>query len=127
MSKQTPPEFFDWLDARLRDLDLSDNQFAHKAGISQSVISKARNRDRGIGWDAGLAIAQALELPPDIIFKKLELWPVSAEERQRGVIVDEMLHIVPDLSVSDQEELLQLARLKLERRKKEARWKKVGV
>lgn len=127
MSKQTPKTFFDWLDDRMRQLDLSDNNLAVKAGIHPSVISKARSGDRGIGWDAALAIAHALDLPPEIVFKKLELLPTSAEERQRGAVVDEMLHIVPDLSVSDQEELLQLARLKLERRKKEARGKKTGV
>src|SRR4030042_1240614 len=102
MSKQTPLTFFDWLDDRMRQLDLSDNNLAVKAGIHPSVISKARSGDRGIGWDAAFAIAQALELPPEIVFKKLELLPTSAEERQRGAVVDAMLHIVPDLRASGQ-------------------------
>jgi transcriptional regulator with XRE-family HTH domain len=127
MSKQTPSSFFPWLDSHLKDLDLTDSQLSKKAGLSHSVISKARSGERGIGWDAGVAISQALDLPPEIVLKRLELLPTSAEERQRGAVVDEMLHIVPDLSVSDQEELLQLARLKLERRKKESRGKKVGI
>lgn len=127
MSKQTPPEFFPWLDSHLKDLDLIDSQLAKKAGLSHSVISKARSGERGIGWDAGVAIAQALDLPPEIVLKRLELLPTSAEERQRGAVVDEMLHIVPSLSEANQEELLQMARLKLEREKKESRGKKRGV
>lgn len=124
MSKQTPFAFFTWLDAHLRDSDLTDYALAKKAGIAHSVISKARSGVQGIGWDAGVAIASALNLPPEVILKKLELLPSSNPDRARSVLIDEMLHIFPELSESDQDELLQMARLKLERRKREQRGKK---
>jgi transcriptional regulator with XRE-family HTH domain len=124
MSRQAPDDFWPWFDSRLQEMGLSDNQLAQKAGISHTVISKARGGYQGIGWDAGVAIAKALNLPPEVILKKLGLLPASTQERQRSALIDEMHHIFPDLSEADQEELLQMARLKLERRKKEVRGKK---
>jgi hypothetical protein len=126
MSKQTPPEFFEWLDARLRDADLTDYAVSQKAGIAHSVISKARSGVQGISWDAGLALALALDLPPEVVLKKLALLPTSSDERQRGIVIDEMLHIFSNLSEANQEELLQLARIKVERQRREARGKKPG-
>ncbi len=119
MAKQTPPEFFIWLDTRLRDLDLSDSDLAHRAGISHSVLSKARHQIQGIGWDAAVAIASAINVPPEVILRKVELLPIPAEQRHSPVI-DEMVSLFANLNEEDQEELLQLARLKIERRKRSA-------
>lgn len=126
MIKPVPIDFFEWLDARIKDFDLTDSQLARKAGITHSVISRARSGHQGIGWNAGVAIALALNLPPEVVLKKLALLPSPNHDRTRSILIDEMLHIFPDLSESDQDELLQMARLKLERRKKEARGKKTG-
>ncbi len=120
MIRPVPSDFFTWLDARLRDSDLTDYAFAKKAGIAHSVISRARSGHQGIGWDAGVSIAGALNLPPEVVLRKLELLPTSSHDPARSVLIDEMLHLFPGLSESDQEELLQLARLKLERQKKAA-------
>jgi len=126
MSKQTPPTFFKWLDTRLHDLDLTDYAVAKKAGIAHSVISKARSGVQGIGWDAGIALAQAINIPPEVVLRKLELLPISPQGNH-SALVDEILHIFPDLSEADQEEVLQIARLKLERKKRESRGKKQSV
>jgi transcriptional regulator with XRE-family HTH domain len=126
MIKPPPKDFFQWLDARLHDADLTDYALAQKAGITHSVISRARSGQQGIGYEAGVAIAQALDLPPEIVLRKLELLPPAGPNR-RSVLIDEMLSVFPDLSDADQEELLQLARLKLERKKREARGKKTSA
>ncbi len=123
MAKQTPPEFFNWLDVRMKDLDLSDSELANKAGISHSVISKARHQIQGIGWDAAVAIANAINMPPEIVLRKVELLPPATSQRTSPV-VDEMVNLFSNLGEDDQEELLQLARLKLERRKRSARGKR---
>ncbi len=125
MAKQTPPEFFTWLDVRLKDLDLSDSDLANRAGISHSVISKARHQIQGIGWDAALAIAGAINVPPEVVLRKVELLPPANPQRTSPVI-DEMVSLFSNLGEDDQEELLQLARLKLERRKRSTRGKKTG-
>lgn len=127
MIKPVPADFFEWLDARMKDFDLTDSQLSKKAGITHSVISRARSGHQGIGWDAAKAIALALNIPPAVILYKLELLPLSDHDRGRSVLIDELLHIFPDLSPPDQEELLQLARLKLERHKREQYGKKQGV
>jgi transcriptional regulator with XRE-family HTH domain len=126
MIKPVPKDFFIWLDARTRDLDLTDSQLSKKAGITHSVISRARSGHQGIGYEAGIAIALALDIPPEVVLKKLELLPASNQDSQRGILIDEMLHIFSNLSERDQEELLQMARLKGERQRREARGKKSG-
>ena len=126
MPKRLPDDFLPWLDTRLRDLDLNDQKLAIKAHIAPSVLSKARSGTQGIGWDAGVALARAINIPPEVMLRKLELLPMSSQGKHTA-LVDEILHIFPDLSEADQEEVLQIARLKLERRKRDNRGKKQGA
>ena len=116
MSKVTPPDFFDWFDECLRFKGWSDRQLASHAGISPSVISKARNRVKGIGWDAAVAIATALEVEPEVVFTKLGL--KKENPRVEGPALSEMMSLFGSLSDEDQEEMIQMARLKLERQKR---------
>jgi len=112
----TPDEFFTWLDAYMKDLELTDNKLAKRARLSPSVISKARSGYQGIGWEASAAIARTLNLPPEIVFRKAGLLPPQDDER--SLDVEELLILFSGLDMDDKEELLQLARLKLERSKK---------
>ena len=77
------------------------------------------------GWDASVAIAKALNLPPDIVLRKIGLLPPQSDERSPNA--DEMVSLFSSLGEEDQDELLQMARLKLERKKRGARGKKSGA
>jgi hypothetical protein len=93
MPKKLPDDFLPWLDSRLRDLDMNDLQLSQKAKVAKSVISKARSGVQGIGWDAGLAIAQAINIPPEVVLRRLALLPPPAN-KQHSAILDEMLNRV---------------------------------
>ncbi|HEY4691099.1 MAG TPA: helix-turn-helix domain-containing protein [Anaerolineae bacterium] len=107
MSKQLPQTFFPWLDNQLDKLGLNDNQLAKKAGIAHSVISKARSREKGIGWDALLLISQAMNIPPEEAFKEAGLLP-KAPNYDSGV--DELIHLYQQAPPDEKERMLHLAR-----------------
>ena len=71
--------FILWLDQKLSSLNWSDYQLAKKAGISHSVISKARSSSPP-KWDACLAISKALNVSPITVFRKAGLLPYREDD-----------------------------------------------
>jgi transcriptional regulator with XRE-family HTH domain len=102
-------EFVIWLDQELLQHGWSDHQLARRAGLSHSVISKARS-GASPKWEACEALARALDLPPEIVFRKAGLLsPLSGEPAD----LEEWRHLLALLPERDRYELLQIARLKL--------------
>jgi transcriptional regulator with XRE-family HTH domain len=99
----------DWLDRELAERGWNDHQLAQHAGISHSVISKAR-RGTMPRWDACAAIAAALNVPADLIFRQAGLLPPMPEEEAALL---ELRLLLPQLSPRDRLELVQIARLKI--------------
>jgi transcriptional regulator with XRE-family HTH domain len=101
--------FVDWLDRELAERGWNDHQLAGRAGISHSVISKAR-RGTAPRWDACAAIAGALNIPADLVFRQAGLLPPLPDEETALV---ELRLLLPQLSPRDRLELVQIARLKI--------------
>lgn len=101
--------FIDWLDRELSERGWNDHQLAQRAGISHSVISKAR-RGAMPKWDACAAIAAALDLPAELVFSQASLLPAVGEE-QRALL--ELRALLAQLTPRDRLELVQFARLKV--------------
>jgi len=70
-----PDSFFEWLNKKIADLGLNDNQVSVIAGLSNSTISKARSGAQPLGFDACVALASALGIPPDIVLREAGLLP----------------------------------------------------
>jgi hypothetical protein len=66
--------FLKWLDNELAKNNLSDYQFARKAKMSHTVISKAR-KGKLPKWDACVSIARALRIDPVEVFRVAGLLP----------------------------------------------------
>ncbi len=111
---QTRSKFFDWLDRRLRDKGWNDLRLAQEAHVSHALISLARSGERDLGPGALIAIARALDVPPEVPLRKAHLLP---DGRMPPVNVQEMAYVFGCLGEADQEDLLLLARVKFERRK----------
>ncbi len=73
-----------------------------------------------IGWDALIALAKALNAPPQTV---LQLAGLLDKPGKISPLRDEWNHLFDKLSDSDQEEMLALARLKARRGEKHARTK----
>lgn len=67
--RSNPPAFFEWLDAKLEERGMNDNQLSLKAGISNSVISKSRSGFQAIGYEACKAIAKALKVRETLVLQ----------------------------------------------------------
>lgn len=111
-----PDKFWAWLDSKESELDLNDNKVALLAGISNSVISKARSGTQAIGHEALAKIAPVLKTPVSTAYRlagyiEPEGAP-SAEQAEWGDLFER-------LSDEDQEELLAIARVKARRGKNE--------
>jgi len=94
-----------------------DHQLAINAGVSHSVISKART---GITpkWEACAAIAAALGVSREFAFRKAGLLDPEPDEQAD---LDEWKSILSQLTEQDRYELLMIARLKLELQEKSTR------
>lgn len=103
--------FIEWLDSELAERGWNDHQLANRAGISHSVISKAR-RGTMPRWDACASIAGALNVPADLVFRKAGLLPPLADEE---AVLIELRYLISQLSTRDRYELMQIARLKIQR------------
>src|SRR5262245_25714251 len=64
-----PSHFWEWFDARQSELDLNDSAVARLAGISHSVISRARSGERSIGHEALARIAPVLKTPVSVAYR----------------------------------------------------------
>jgi hypothetical protein len=74
MTKERTAEFIQWLDYQEVKNHLSDHMVTQKAGISHSVISKARN-GKLPKWEACNALAMALNVDPVEVFIASGLLP----------------------------------------------------
>lgn len=114
-SKVISDEFLPWLDEILRERGWTDYRLSKEAGISHSVLSRAR-AGQSIGWDSAASIAMALSVRPEIVMAKIGLLPPPQDGR--SISTDEIISLFSTLSNEDQEEILQIARLKVERKKR---------
>ncbi len=69
-----------WLDDELRKREWSDYRLAKKANLAPSVISKARNNARPMGWKACTAIANALYVPLQTVLELAGYLPAQSGE-----------------------------------------------
>ena len=74
MKSENVEEFLKWFDDELSKLHLTDYQFAKKAGLTHTTISKAR-RGKLPGWNACVKIAGALHVDPVFVFRMAGLLP----------------------------------------------------
>ena len=74
MTQESITKFIQWLDDQQAKNHLSDHKLTQKAGISHTVISKARN-GKLPKWEACSALAIALNVSPVEVFMAAGLLP----------------------------------------------------
>jgi transcriptional regulator with XRE-family HTH domain len=107
--------FGEWLVAELERRDLTQSDLSRMSGLSRGTLSNIVSSTRGRGPSSLLAIAKALKLPPEQVFRTAGLLPPalkSDEETER--IVYEM----SDLTPQEKEEVLAFINMKRNLRKR---------
>ncbi|MEW5873415.1 MAG: hypothetical protein AB1894_29410 [Chloroflexota bacterium] len=121
--KRPVEDFLAWLDGELALRGWNDFQLSQQAGVSHSMLSRAR-RGALPGWDGCEAIASALDVPAELVFRLAGLLPELPDE-DGGF--EQWRYLLVQLSEEDRQELLQIARLKLERQeRRKARRARLG-
>jgi transcriptional regulator with XRE-family HTH domain len=103
--------FSDWLLNELKSRDMSQSDLARIAGLGRGTISNIMNGTRNVGQDTLTAIARALRLPPETVFRAAGIFPAIHSD----AIVDEITYLASQLPAEDVQDLIDLARSKIKR------------
>jgi transcriptional regulator with XRE-family HTH domain len=116
MSLREKTELIRYLDSYMAEHHLSQRALATQSGVASSTISRMM---RGLPADAETyqKLADYLSLPLDSIYRMAGIFP--AEESQREGIIRVIEHLAARLPESDQQEILAIIRMKIERQKKD--------
>jgi hypothetical protein len=111
MEYEMQEEFLKWLSEEGKKRGLhNDRRLCLAAGLSPSVISKARLDTQPIGWEACLKFAEALQVPESVVLVKAGHIPPPKPDWDS--LTEELVDIFQRLSKKDKEELMFLARYK---------------
>ena len=104
--------FSDWLMAELNERQWTQAELARRCGSTKATISRIINGERQIGTDVATAIAYALNLPPDEVFRQAGLLPPQPDIDPKLAEINYLLATLPpDL----QEEALSYLRYLIEK------------
>ena len=81
-------ELTEWLRQEAEERGWSFREMARRGGLSSGAISNVMTGNAPAGWDLCVGIAQALEIPPEGVFRKAGLLPPlppAVEEEQEVV------------------------------------------
>jgi len=114
MSTESVEVFIKWLDELEDSRGWTDYKLSQETGLSSSVFSKAR---QGIlpKWDALIRISAAFNVSPVTAFRKAGLLPSATED---SVQLEDWEYLLKQLSPEDEDEIKQIALMRIERRKK---------
>lgn len=107
--------FGDWLLEQLKKKNISQSELARIAGLSKGTISNLINGTKGSGEESLIAVAQALNLPHDLVFEKAGKFPPKPE---LSPIKRALLHVAEGLPDSDVELAISILEQRAEYYKK---------
>lgn len=104
--------FSEWLQLEIDKRGWTWNRLATNANLSSGTIYNIRDGTRGVGEDSLTAIAYALKLPPEEVFRAAKMLPAKPTIDPAD---EELLYLFDQLTEEEQEEVLAYARMRLER------------
>lgn len=95
--------FSDWLIKKMKIAEMSQADLARRSGLTTATISRILQETRKPGHEACEAIARALDLPPETVFRAAGLLPPNNEQEA----INEILRYkIAELTPDQQEDLL---------------------
>ncbi len=113
--------FSEWLQREIDQRGWSWNKLAEMAGLSSGTIYNIRDGIRGVGEASVTAIARALRLPTDEVFRAAGLLP---PDREIDAVEQEILHLYRLVPPDKQQQLLEYARFLVAQAESEEKRKK---
>lgn len=93
-------EFGDWLIGELRERDWTQAKLAREAGVSAASISDVISGRRQVGKDLATAIAEALDIPVDQVFRAAGILPKEPAVNEQ---IEEIMHHVQELDEGERD------------------------
>ncbi len=110
--RERADQLADWLSSRIREQGWSLREAARRSGLSPTLVSDVVAGRVSPGFDFCVAMARALDLPAEDLLRRAGLLP---EPPGFSPLAGEILELFAKLSAEDQQELIEIARLKLAR------------
>lgn len=112
-------DLIDWIEEELTRKGWNRNDLSIRSGVDSGYLSRILNRERGYGPDTVLSIAQALDLPPELAFRKAGWLPESDSPHQ---VADEIIdYKQAELTLEQKEELINFIEFMQDRDDKRTR------
>lgn len=108
-------EFSNWLNAEMKDRDWGVRETGRRAGIAPTLISNILNGGDTPSFDTCVALADAFNKPRTEVVMLAGLLPTPPEHDED---LAELIHLVGQLEDEGRQEMIDLARVKLERLRK---------
>ena len=99
--------FSEWLENELEKRGWKPVELANKANISRGSLSTILSHQRRPGPDVCLALARALSLPPELVFRRAGLLPPAPEPAPGEAELVQLFH---ELDPAHQEIVLTIVR-----------------
>jgi transcriptional regulator with XRE-family HTH domain len=106
--------FVAWLQEEMQKRGWNQSDLAKAAGISRQAVSNILNMARTPGPDVCKSIASAFKIDPAIVFVKAGFLP---PKKQSNNDFDELVFLIEQLSPSERQEIEELVRFKIERKR----------
>lgn len=104
-------DFVSWLEEKIAERGLRPSDVAREGGVRPDVLSRILNRERNPGPDSLLGISKALDMQPEIVFRKAGLLPERAGiDPQRQEKIETLIHLIEQMKPEDQEEFIEQIR-----------------
>ena len=105
--------FSEWLMNELNNRNINQSELARLSGVSRGAISHIINGVRQPGPDICDAIANALNLAPETVFRAAGLLPPKPEVDQK---IEDLNHLMRELPPDELEEIELIIRMKLNKK-----------
>lgn len=109
-------DFVEWLQGELDKQNWKKADLAKASGISSAHITRIMKREQDPGSDACIAIARALKLPPEDVFRFAGILPPKPEEAPG---MGELIHLYLEADPEERDRMLDIARALSRRSRKE--------
>lgn len=105
-----------WLQEQLDKRNWRVSDLAKRSHKSDAAVSRILHGERNADPDTLVAFANALNISPIFMFRKAKLLPQGPED---DATFEDWQYLLNQMSPEDQEEMRQIAEMKIERRQKE--------
>ena len=101
--------FSEWLLEEMGRQKMSQQSLAQKSGITPAQVSRVISGQRGLGEKSLIAIARALKLPPETVFRAAGILPQQTEENE---LIQRITHLTKELPKQEQEGVFEFVKMR---------------